>query len=54
MEDKTDKVVAEVMREKIRLQPIMEIEELGVIAYVRMPNPGRTFPASGEDLKKRL
>jgi hypothetical protein len=39
---------------KIRLAPIMEIPEIGVIAYVKMLHPARTFPAGGEDLKKRL
>jgi len=42
------------MGEKIRLAPIMEIPGIGVVAYVRMPYPARTFPAEGEDLKKRL
>ena len=52
MEDKTGKVVTEA-RPIIRLRPIMEIEDM-VIAYVRMPHPARTFPAEGDDLKKRL
>jgi hypothetical protein len=39
---------------KIHLEPIMEIPEIGVIAYIKIPHPARTFPADGEYLKKRL
>jgi hypothetical protein len=42
------------MKEKIRLAPIMKIPRIGNVAYVRIPHPAKTYPADGDDLKKRL
>jgi hypothetical protein len=42
------------MKEKIRLAPIMKIPRIGNVAYVRIPHPAKTYPADGDDLKRRL
>jgi hypothetical protein len=42
------------MKEKIRLAPIMKIPRIGNVAYVRIQHPAKTYPADGDDLKKRL
>ena len=40
--------------EKVRLAPIMKIPGIGVVAYVRVPYPAKTYPADGDDLRKFL
>jgi hypothetical protein len=40
--------------EKIRLATIMKVPRIGNVAYVRIQHPAKTYPADGDDLKKRL